>query len=249
MKGRLILEPKPQNAFSNMSIDFVLLSTCQIPTLRIYSWSPPAVSIGRFQSLKDEVDIDYCDLNGISYTRRITGGGAVFHQHELTYSFCIPVINNYFSPDLSESYFYISSAVVKGLSKIDIKAQFKPINDLVVRDKKISGCAQTRKNNRILQHGTILMDLDINTMFKVLKVSKAKISDKLISNVKQRVTSINNELNKILSKEVVSRAIILGFEEMFNIKFEPTNLTFDENKLKKKFKKEIFTNPQWIYER
>ena len=247
--ARLIKDIKPLTAFENMATDYALMSRCQIPTLRLYTWFPPAVSIGRFQSLKDEIDTDYCDKKGINYIRRVTGGGAVFHDKELTYSFCIPENNMFFSPDLHESYRVICEGVIKGLAKLGLVAEYKPINDLLVGGKKISGCAQTRKNNIILQHGTVLIGLDLITMFRILKVPQEKISDKKIADVKERVTSIRDILGKKISLEEVMRAMIEGFTETFQIKFELSSLFPDEIKLKNKFKSEIFTNPQWTYER
>lgn len=247
--GRVIFDKKPQSAYVNMATDYAIMSLCETPTLRLYSWSPSAVSIGRFQSLKDEVDTEFCDENGINYVRRITGGGAVFHQHELTYSFCIPTKNEFFSPDLHESYRFISQAVIDGLSKLGINAEYKPINDLQVGNRKISGCAQTRKNNVILQHGTILMDLDVVTMFRILKVPKEKISDKQIADVKERVTSIKDQIKKEVSVEEAAKAIIEGFNKVFKIDFKDSILTPEENKIKEKAEKEIFSNPQWTYER
>lgn len=249
MTGRLIVDKKPQNAYTNMAIDYVLLNGCRVPTLRIYSWKPPAVSIGRFQSLEDEVDIDFCHKNNIDYVRRITGGGAVFHDQEVTYSFCIPINNTFFTPDLHKSYHFICKAVIKGLAKIGITAEYKPINDLVVNNKKISGCAQTRKKKIILQHGTVILNLDINKMFRVLKVSKVKISDKQIADVKQRVTSIKDELKTEISTYEVINALTFGFEETFSMNFNPSTLSPQENRLKNKFKKEIFTKHEWLYEK
>lgn len=249
MKARLIFDQEPQNAYLNMATDYALLLNCKTPTLRIYSWSPPAVSIGRFQSLKDEVDVAYCDKEGINYVRRITGGGAVFHDQELTYSFCVPISNDFFSPDLQESYRFICGAVIKGLAKTGIVAEYKPINDLIVNNKKISGCAQTRKNKIILQHGTVLLDLDIQKMFRVLKVSKEKISDKQITDVKKRVTSIKDETKKQTAKNDIAHFLIMGFEETFMTEFIPSVLAPKENKLKDRLQTEIFSNNQWTYER
>ena len=205
--------------------------------------------MGRFQSLKDEVDVAYCDKKGINYVRRITGGGAVFHDQELTYSFCIPIKNGFFSPDLQESYRFICQAVIRGLDKIGIVAEYKPINDLLVNNKKISGCAQTRKNKTILQHGTLLLDLDVHEMFRVLKVPKEKISDKRIADVKQRVTSVKDEIKKPIVKENIAHFLVKGFEETFMTRFTPSVLTPRENKLKDRLEKEIFSNYQWTHER
>src|SRR5579862_8238295 len=116
MKARLLVD-KPKDLYTNLAVDQTLLKHCKIPTLRIYSWSHQAATVGRFQSLRDELDIAFCKEYNIRYTRRFTGGGACFQDDEIVYSFCIPVENTFFSPDLHESYRIICEAVIKGLAR------------------------------------------------------------------------------------------------------------------------------------
>ena len=92
-----------------------------------------------------------------------------------------------------------------------INAVFSPVNDILVDNKKISGSAQTRRNGILLQHGTVLYDLDLNTMFNVLNVSKQKITDKMIQNAKERVTCILKHVN--VDKKDVYEALIRAFTE------------------------------------
>jgi len=249
MKWRLIINAEPRTATENMALDYALMRSCSVPTLRLYSWNPPAVSIGRFQSLKDEIDLDYCKSKGIDFVRRITGGGAVFHDKELTYSICIRENNPFFSSDLHESYKAICNGIIVGLSKIGLSANYAPINDILVNGKKISGCAQTRKNGVILQHGTLLMEVDVEKMFSFLQVPNEKIKDKMISDVRKRVTSISSELRRKVSKDELIDNIIKGFEEYFKIKFEKSEVSSEEIKLMKKIKKDVFENEGWLYER
>jgi lipoate-protein ligase A len=179
----------------NMAIDHAIMdgiiSGNSDPTIRFYKWRPCTVSIGRFQSMKEEVDVERCDALGISYVRRATGGGAVYHDYggEITYS--IIAKEEHFPKGIRESYGFVCGSIIKGLENIGIRAEFAPINDIVVDGKKISGNAQTRRGGVLLQHGTVLYDLDIKTMFSVLKISKEKISDKLIKSVEERVTSVS----------------------------------------------------------
>jgi len=248
MKARLLIDT-PKDVYTNLSIDETLLKFCKIPTLRIYSWSRQSATVGRFQSLRDELDVAFCEQRQIQFTRRTTGGGACFQDDEIIYSLSIPVENEFFSPDLHDSYHFICEAVIRGLSKIDIQAEYKPINDLVVGTKKISGCAQTRKNNIILHHGTLLMGVNPELMFRVLKVPKEKISDKLISDFKDRVTSIRDILHTDISKEKLTQCIVEGFEDIFGFNLYEDVLTDEELQYADKVKKEVFTNPDWIFER
>jgi len=171
MKWRLI-NNDADNAFRNMAVDEALLQSI-VPVLRFYSWKPKAVSIGYFQSLDAEVDTKACKARDIDVVRRITGGGAVFHDQELTYSVICP--EELFSFDILESYQQICGFIVKGLKKYGLDAKFVPINDITIKGKKISGNAQSRKQGKIIQHGTILLDVDADEMFKVLKVPDEKM--------------------------------------------------------------------------
>ena len=193
-------------------------------TLRFYRWNPPAVSIGYFQSAKKVVNLDYLKQNKIDLVRRATGGGAVYHDQELTYSLFIDQnkLNN--GDDILMSYEEICSAIITGLKTIGIDAQFSPINDLLTNSKKFSGNAQTRKHNIILQHGTILLDIDIKRMFSVLNVSEEKISDKKIEAISQRVTSLKSE-GLENNFDTIMKALVKGFETKLNIKFEEFPLT------------------------
>jgi lipoate---protein ligase len=194
MKFRMIHFQK-FNAFMNMAIDEAIMEAIRagmsLPTIRFYGWTPSAISIGFFQGLLNEVNLEACQQEGIDVVRRLTGGGAVYHdsEGEVTYSILGPV--EIFPPKILDSYQVNCSDIQYALQLMNIQASFEPINDLIVDGKKISGNAQTRRSGVLLQHGTILYKVDVEKMFSLLNVSKEKISDKLISSVKKRVTSID----------------------------------------------------------
>ncbi len=200
MKWRVI-ELEEKNAFENMSIDEAISESIakenSDPTIRFYKWKPSAVSIGRFQSMLEEVNIETCKNLGVEYIRRITGGGAVYHDidGEITYSIIGP--EHVFNKGIRQSYMEICGYVVNALKTLGIDATFVPINDIIVKNKKISGSAQSRKNGVLLQHGTILYQIDIKKMFSLLNVSKEKLSDKLIKTAEERVTCVRNENKEI----------------------------------------------------
>lgn len=182
------------DAYFNMAADQAISESAsrgESPaTIRFYKWKPGAVSIGCFQSMKDEVNIGRCKELGIDWVRRRTGGGAVFHDTdgELTYS--VIAKEQDMPRGIQDSYKHISAWIIEGLKSIGIDAAYAPINDIVVQGRKISGNAQTRREGVFLQHGTILYDLDVMKMFSVLKVDAVKISDKMVKSVEERVTKV-----------------------------------------------------------
>lgn len=224
-----------------MGVDQALMTTTDdsVPVLRLYGWKPYAVSIGYFQSLEEEVDVKKCKGLGMDVVRRLTGGGAVLHEHELTYSF----ITKIFPTNIMESYKLICEPVVMCLKNLGLDAKFSPLNDIIVGDKKVSGNAQTRKKNTMLQHGTILLDVDVEKMFSVLKVPSEKIKDKMIQDVKARVMGLKKTYDEVAQ----------GLQDSFSQKFEAEILKDDikadeeiEARILAKYK---YSSDDWNYKR
>ena len=248
MKFRVI-PLQTNSAFLNMAIDQSVSEAVakkdSPPTIRFYQWQPSAVSIGCFQSMDDEVDTKKCKELGIDIIRRRTGGGAVYHDSngEITYSVIMP--ENLLSVGITESYYIICGWIVKSLSHLGITAEFKPINDIIAGGKKISGNAQTRRHGVILQHGTILYDVDVDKMFSVLKVPDEKVRDKMIAAVKDRVTRILNFKN--VSKDEVYHALLKGFTE--NKDWEFGQLTEKENLYAEELAENLYKTKEWNFKR
>ncbi len=222
----------------NMALDEALLTNLvdhDTPILRLYGWQPPCVSIGYFQSMEEEVDVLKCSNMGVDVVRRITGGGAVLHEFELTYTF---ITKNY-PANILESYELICEPVVLCLNRLGYNAKYVPLNDIVVDNKKVSGNAQTRKNNILLQHGTILLAVDIERMFSVLKVPSEKIKDKMIKDVKARVTGIDRSFEEVASNLKES------FAEIFGAQIITDTLSSKEKKDTEKLVIEKYSSRQW----
>ena len=204
------------NAFINMAIDEVLLSSI-VPVLRLYQWKPCAVSIGRYQDL-DDIDLDYCTENSIDVVRRITGGKAVLHENELTYSFIID--KDEMPRSIIESYKIISSAIIQGLrilglnpemnsSKVDnrdnpVCFHESSFNELIINRKKFVGSAQVRRNGKLLQHGSILTGINTEKHSSCFKI-KPEAHD-----LRKRITYID------IPEEKLKNAIKQGFSVYFN---------------------------------
>ncbi|MFX0097652.1 MAG: biotin/lipoate A/B protein ligase family protein [Candidatus Hodarchaeota archaeon] len=238
-----------------MAIDEAILRLTALgrspPTLRLYRWNPSTVSIGYFQSIHEEVDLEVCRELEVDVVRRITGGGAVYHDYdgEITYSMIVKEDNPKIPRNIMESYRLICQGIVGGIKNLGLNAEFKPINDIIANGRKISGNAQTRRQNVFLQHGTILVDFDPEAMFKVLKVSRAKISDKLIQSVRERVTSIRNELEGDITFEEVRKALIEGFQGVLQINFKKGKLSESEQELADRLLIDKYSDQGWNFRR
>lgn len=247
-----LIETGYRDAFTNMAIDEAIMrmhSKIGKPTVRLYGWKPSAISIGYFQSLEEEVNLQKCKELGVDYIRRITGGGAVFHENELTYSFVCSEESDLVAKNILESYRKICNSLIFGFDKLGLKAEFVPLNDIIVNGKKISGNAQTRRERAVLQHGTILMEVDVDRMFDLLLVPNEKLKGKLIKDVKQRVTSIENELGEKVEFAKLAGAMKQGFEENFGVELVKEELSKEESELAEKIKEERFLRKEWNFRR
>jgi lipoate---protein ligase len=224
-----------------MGLDQALMSTVEdfIPVLRLYGWKPSAVSIGYFQSLEQEVNVKKCKELGIDVVRRITGGGAVLHENELTYSF----ITKIYPANIIESYRSICEPVVTCLYDLGFDAKFSPLNDITVENKKVSGNAQTRRNNVLLQHGTILLDVNVDKMFSVLKVPSEKVKDKIIQDVKERVMGLK------VSYDEVANKLWRSFGQKFQAEVFKDDVKSDESIEAKIMQKYKYSTYEWNYKR
>ena len=238
-----------RSAALNMAIDEAVLESVAVlsspPTIRFYGWSPSAVSIGCFQSIADEVDLGRCRELGIEVVRRRTGGGAVFHAEsgEVTYSLIAP--EAIMPRDITLSYADICGRVVGALRILGLASEFKPINDILVEGKKISGSAQTRRAGVMLQHGTLLLHLDPEQMFQVLKVGKKKIEDKGLSEPKARVTSLDRHLQ--VSQEEVLAAMTAAFGA--GIDLAPNGLSQAEMTRSQEIAEQRYLSRDWTFSR
>lgn len=223
----------------NMAIDeYLMTHVTDTPIFRIYGWSNPCVSIGYFQSIED-IDFQKCKIEAVDVVRRITGGGSVFHEKELTYSF----VSRKYPPKIIDSYQEICQIIVSGLNTLGIDAKFSPLNDITIDGKKVGGNAQTRKNGALLQHGTILLEVNKEKMFSLLKVPAEKISDKKISDAKYRVSQISKTFDQVAESLKNSLKLVFGCQTV------PTTLKQSELESCKKIAKDRYSNPDWTLKR
>ncbi len=245
MELRIIFDGKLRGSW-NMALDETLLINLHEygPTLRLYGWNPPAISIGYFQSLEENINVDRAMSMGVDIVRRITGGGTVYHKWEVTYSIVMPPPKG----TILDSYKLVEKGIVEALNRVGLQAEYSGINDITVHNRKISGNAQTRKYGGMLQHGTILMDVDVDEMFSLLKVSEEKMRDKLVKNVKERVTSLKHEGVDVEFEEL-QKLLAHGFRKALDASIYEEKL--DENLLKqaKELEARKYVTREWNYRR
>jgi len=254
-----LLKLETRDAFTNMAIDEAILTARiagKVPnTLRFYRWKPSAVSIGRFQNPFKEVHVENCRKHGIDIVRRITGGGAVYHDQdgELTYSV---VVNRKdlecAEMDMIYAYKAICDGLIEAVKILGTNAEFNPIDpkqcpNITVKGRKISGSAQSYRRGVLLQHGTFLVNIDHEKMFTFLKVPWAKTMLDVLEVSKKKLTSAKQELESQMSMEGVYQALIRGFEKALKIQLVEEKLTSFEQKLAEKLRRNKFSIEAWNF--
>ena len=248
------------SAFENMAIDHVLLDACHkgtgTNTVRFYRWSPSAVSIGRFQDIEEEVNLEACKERKIDVVRRISSGGAVYHDHdgELTYSIICQNSASEIPTGVIEIYKHLCQGLLQGLRILGVHGKFASGSErfcpnLFVKKRKISGNAQSRRGNTLLQHGTILRILDLRTMFTVLRIFKTEPTVDRIQRAAGRLTSLEKELGKPPAFERIEEALINGLSKALPARFYEEPLTPAELQSAKTIAKSWYGNSDWTFKR
>ena len=218
------------------------------PVIRFYTWNPATLSIGYFQRLQKEIDIDKVKEKGYGLVRRQTGGRGVLHDKELTYSVIVPESHPNMPSTVTEAYKIISQGLLEGFKNLGFETYFaiprskeerdklkQPRSsvcfdapswyELVVEGRKIAGSAQTRQKGVILQHGSILQDIDIDDLFDMFKFKNERLKAKMKENFVQKAVAINDISNQHITLNEMENAFEAGFKKGLNIDFKPLELT------------------------
>lgn len=228
----------------NLAIEEYLLKTMDVdqnPFLLFYI-NEPSIIIGKNQNTAEEINTDYVDSNGIHVVRRLSGGGAVYHDHgNLNFSFITKDDGNSF-----RDFRKFTEPVVKALQDMGVNAELSGRNDLLAEGRKISGNAQFATRGRMFSHGTLLFDTKMDEVVSALKVNKEKIESKGIKSIRSRVANISEFLDLEMSveqfREAVLHSIFAGEE---NVRFwELTDEDWDNIH---ELSKERYANWDWNY--
>ncbi len=229
---------------------YQLYGKLKVNTLRLYSWHPSTVSIGHHQCLDDEIDLSMVEKYNFQVVRRISGGGAVFHDSkgELTYS-VVTSTDQVSSKSIEASYYEIVNLLFSPLSKLGLSVEYNQIHcpSVFSRGKKISGNAQARSGNVILQHGTILIDFDPELMYSVLKARPGRSTKQMVASIYQNVTSISEHTKKEMTPRTLATYINDDLLTNYPSKFLMGDLTTEEHRLAQQLADERYKSEKWLY--
>lgn len=209
-----LIHTTPQMPLQHMALDQVLVDEVAAgrrpPTLRVWEWAGPAVVIGIFQSLRNEVDAAAAREHRIEVVRRISGGGAMFVEpgNTITYSIYAPLslIKGLSFP---EAYAQMDAWVLEALAELGIKAWYQPLNDITSAGGKIGGAAQAHRGGALLHHVTMAYDIDAAKMLQVLRIGREKLSDKGTTSAAKRVDPLRSQTG--LARDAIIQRMIAVF--------------------------------------
>lgn len=215
------------------------------PFLRFWEWNGPQIVMGSFQSYENEINQEGIDRHGITVSRRISGGGAMFMEpgNCITYSLVIPtaLVDGM---TFEESYPFLDQWVMEALQKVGVQARYVPLNDIASDKGKIAGAAQKRfASGYTLHHVTMAYDIDAEKMMECLRIGKEKIRDKGLRSAVKRVDPMRSQTGMPRAE------IIESFKQTFIDRYDAVPGALTERDLSIALRKadEKFTNPDWIH--
>ena len=229
--------------YYNMAFDEYCLENLPLDEPVFYLWqNRPAVIVGMNQEINTEVNLDYLEKNGIALVRRVTGGGAVYHDlGNLNYT----IVGR--SEDLERDYPEYAGLMMKALQKLGVPATLSGRNDILVKGKKVSGFAKRVCRNRLMVHGTLMFDVDLDKLTHVLNPSATKLQSKGIASVRSRVANLREYLPEIADIQSFSQRL----EEILSCRYADTEYKFSDEELAhiQKLTEEKFATWEWNYGR
>jgi len=205
-----------------------------------------AVVIGYFQSAKLEVNLEACKSLGTTISRRFTGGGAVYQdQGNLNYAISIRKGHPLIPEDLLETFKILSSGAVEGIRMLGLNAGFKPLSDIQVNGRKVSGAAGSMRWGTVFHHGSILISSDLSILSKVLSAPDRRLKHKHVRSVRKAVTTIRGELGRHISVDEVKEKLRMGIEKAFKIKLVDGAITREEKLLAEELFQSKYSTEIW----
>jgi len=246
---RLIQEDVPQSGAWNMAIDRAMMEAAGAgsapPTLRFYRWSPAAVSLGKGQPIA-AADLARCAADGVDVVVRPTGGWAIFHTDELTYSVAAHSDEPAVAGALLEAYKNLSAALITGLRLLGLDASLAPApapgakdgliacfavpynNEITVGGQKLMGSAQARSQRRLLQHGSLPLTGDVSRAVDYLIFTDEPARESLRQHLREHATTASAVAGRTITYEEAAAALSLGFSTALDLEFSPGSLTAEE---------------------
>ena len=268
-RWRLIIH-KAQDGATNMAIDEAIAEHVGVgqvpPTLRFYAWEPACLSLGYAQSISD-VDYGRLHRRGWDVVRRLTGGRAILHVDEITYSVAAPLDEPRVGGGVIESYRRLSQGLLLGLQNLgalvhaertvgNIPRTHGPVcfevpsdYEITAQGKKLFGSAQTRRFGTILQHGALPLYGDITRICDALVFADSTEREEARERVRGRALTLEEALGRQLDLGPVSDALAKGFEQAMNLEFEESPITTQEQERAIELRASKYANPEWTERR
>jgi lipoate-protein ligase A len=248
MRPWAYLPAEPASPAMNLALDEEL--TLRVgagerpPTLRIWSWTSSCIVLGRFQSVRNEVQEENARELGVEIVRRISGGGAMFIEPEgaITWSVYAP-LDLVTGMSFAESYAFLDSWAITALRSLGIDAWYAPLNDITSSEGKIGGAAQARRGGAILHHTTMAFQMNIPAMLQVLRIGQEKLSDKGIRSADKRVAPLSQQTN--LPRATIIEHLVATFAEWTDLRED--QLTTDERAGAEERATTRFSTDEWRY--
>ncbi|MBT3339213.1 MAG: lipoate--protein ligase family protein [Anaerolineae bacterium] len=262
---RLYLSP-PARGVWNMAVDEAILEHVvrgeSPPTLRLYSWNPPCLSLGRAQPFSD-VNAAALSANGWGIVRRATGGRAILHTDEITYSIIVPDDNPHVSGSLLESYQHLAQGLLAALEnlganvqmnekKADAGSEQNPVcfetpsaYEITVNRKKLIGSAQARQKDGVLQHGSLPLWGDLARITQALNFPSAESRRSAAEKLLARASTLESALGRAVDWGTASKSFVHGFESALGIQFQRDDLSRSEIVRLADLVKEKYAHPDW----
>jgi lipoate-protein ligase A len=270
-----LLDTGAADGFTNMAMDEAILEVYAShggpSTVRFYAWAPPALSLGYGQPMGSDIDIAQCQALGIDVVRRPTGGRAVLHNHEVTYSLVISVDDPRANSGVLASYLTISRALIRGLAYLGISAALLPLQrgvalptehtsplcfatpasyEVAVAGRKIIGSAQRRTHRAIMQHGSIPLSWDLDTMHAVFgSAPQGSRSTDGEQAYHRRMTSLQEAGGRGYSYAEVVAALTRGIAETCEVDLTPDQPTAAERQLSAHLRTTKYRSDAWTWHR
>ncbi|ACQ79686.1 biotin/lipoate A/B protein ligase [Beutenbergia cavernae DSM 12333] len=244
-----VIRSGPEEPFMHMALDDVLAQAVgegtRGPTLRLWEWERTTVVIGSFQSMRNEIDPDGAARHGVTVTRRVSGGGAMFIEpgNTITYSLYVPA-SLVEGLSFEQSYAFLDDWVLGALRELGIEATYVPLNDIASPAGKIGGAAQKRyASGAVLHHVTMSYDIDAAKMLEVLRIGREKLSDKGTTSAAKRVDPLRSQTG--MPREAIIDAFVGHFAGRYATR--PGEITAEERARAERAVVERFATPEWLH--
>lgn len=237
------LAPRAQNAMDEILLEEMAAGR-RGPHVRFWNWQSKAVIIGRFQSVKNEVNEDAAAEAGITISRRMTGGGAMLVEPEgaITYTIAAPE-SLVAGMSFAESYQFFDSWVLGALRELGVDAWYVPLNDITSSGGKVGGAAQARKHGIALHHTTCAYSMAPGILTSILRIGKEKLSDKGVTSADKRVGPLRQQTD--LDRDVIINHMIEYFRSRYGLQSD--NFRADEMTRLDQLVTEKYDTPEWVY--